>query len=139
MLPGETITIADGRIIARDKRAALPAEGPENISEEAALTRLDAALMESVDLHQRSDVPYGMFLSGGTDSAAVLAAMVRINTAPVLAFTAGFDVAGAADEREAAARAAANSSPELNGSSPHTHRTSERTARGRLSLKHRTP
>jgi asparagine synthase (glutamine-hydrolysing) len=107
VLPGETITIADGRIIARDKRAALPAEGPENISEESALTRLDAALMESVDLHQRSDVPYGMFLSGGTDSAAVLAAMARINTAPVLAFTAGFDVAGAADEREAAARAAA--------------------------------
>ncbi|NBS44852.1 MAG: asparagine synthase (glutamine-hydrolyzing), partial [Acetobacteraceae bacterium] len=107
VLPGETITIADGRIIARDKRAALPAEGPENISEEAALARLDAALIESVDLHQRSDVPYGMFLSGGTDSAAVLAAMARINTAPVLAFTAGFDVAGAADEREAAARAAA--------------------------------
>ncbi|MFM8613682.1 MAG: asparagine synthase-related protein, partial [Alphaproteobacteria bacterium] len=88
VLPGETITIADGRIIARAHRAALPAEGPENISEEAALARLDAALMESVDLHQRSDVPYGMFLSGGTDSAAVLAAMARINTAPVLAFTA---------------------------------------------------
>jgi len=106
VLPGETITIADGRIIARARRAALPAEGPEAISEEAALARLDAALMESVDLHQRSDVPYGMFLSGGTDSAAVLAAMARINTAPVLAFTAGFDVAGAADEREAAATAA---------------------------------
>ncbi|MCA3379229.1 MAG: asparagine synthase (glutamine-hydrolyzing), partial [Roseomonas sp.] len=106
VLPGETITIADGRIIARARRAALPVEGPEAISEEAALARLDAALMESVDLHQRSDVPYGMFLSGGTDSAAVLAAMARINTAPVLAFTAGFDVAGAADEREAAATAA---------------------------------
>jgi len=106
VLPGETITIADGRIIARARRAALPAEGPEAISEEAALARLDAALMESVDLHQRSDVPYGMFLSGGTDSAAVLAAMARINTAPVLAFTAGFDVTGAADEREAAATAA---------------------------------
>ena len=106
VLPGETITIADGRIIARERRAALPVEGPEIISEEAALARLDTALMESVDLHQRSDVPYGMFLSGGTDSAAVLAAMVRINTAPVLAFTAGFDVAGAADEREAAATAA---------------------------------
>jgi asparagine synthase (glutamine-hydrolysing) len=75
VLPGETVTIVDGRIIARDRQAALPAQGPETISEQAALTRLDEALMDSIDLHQRSDVPYGMFLSGGTDSAAVLAAM----------------------------------------------------------------
>ena len=57
-------------------------------------------------LHQRSDVPYGMFLSGGTDSAAVLAMMARLNESPVTAFTAGFDVPGAADERAAAAGAA---------------------------------
>jgi asparagine synthase (glutamine-hydrolysing) len=67
---------------------------------------LDAALEESVALHQRSDVPYGMFLSGGTDSAAVLAMMARLNESPVTAFTAGFDVPGAADERAAAASAA---------------------------------
>lgn len=107
LLPGETVVIADGRIVERRRRAALPEGGPETITEEAALARLDAALEQSVDLHQRSDVPYGMFLSGGTDSAAVLAMMARLNDRPVLAFTAGFDVPGAADEREAAARAAA--------------------------------
>lgn len=107
LLPGETVVIADGHIVDRRRRAALPDGGPESISEEAALARLDAALEQSVDLHQRSDVPYGMFLSGGTDSAAVLAMMARLNDRPVLAFTAGFDVPGAADEREAAARAAA--------------------------------
>lgn len=107
LLPGETVVIADGRIVERRRRAALPEGGPESITEEAALARLDAALEQSVDLHQRSDVPYGMFLSGGTDSAAVLAMMARLNDRPVLAFTAGFDVPGAADEREAAARAAA--------------------------------
>ena len=68
--------------------------------------RLDAALMRSVELHQRSDVPYGMFLSGGVDSAAILAAMARLNAEPVLAFTAGFDVKGAADERAQAATVA---------------------------------
>ena len=47
---------------------------------EAALERFDAALEESVLLHQRSDVPYGMFLSGGTDSAAVLAMMARLKS-----------------------------------------------------------
>ncbi len=107
LLPGETVVIADGAIVERRRRAALPAGAPEQVSEDAALARLDAALAESVDLHQRSDVPYGMFLSGGTDSAAVLAMMARLNERPVLAFTAGFDIPGAADEREAAARAAA--------------------------------
>jgi asparagine synthase (glutamine-hydrolysing) len=106
LLPGETVVIADGRVVERRRRAALPEGGPESIGAEAALARLDAALAQSVDLHQRSDVPYGMFLSGGTDSAAVLAMMARLNDRPVLAFTAGFDVAGAADEREAAAHAA---------------------------------
>ena len=106
VLPGETIVIADGAIVERHHRAALPEGGPETITEEEAITRLDAALEESVDLHQRSDVPYALFLSGGTDSAAVLAMMARLNERPVLAFTAGFDVPGAADEREIAARLA---------------------------------
>ena len=106
LLPGETIAIADGRIVERHRRAALPEGPPETITEDAALTRLDAALEESVELHQRSDVPYGMFLSGGTDSAAILAMMARLNTRPVLAYTAGFESPGAADERVAATRAA---------------------------------
>jgi len=106
LLPGETVVIANGTVIERRRRPALPAGSPEEISEEAALARLDAALAESVELHQRSDVPYGMFLSGGTDSAALLALMARLNDRPVLAFTAAFDIPGAADEREAAAQAA---------------------------------
>jgi asparagine synthase (glutamine-hydrolysing) len=103
VLPGETIVIADGAVTERRRRAALPEGGPESIDAEQALARLDAALEESVALHQRSDVPYGMFLSGGIDSATVLAMMARLNDRPVLAFTAGFDVPGAADERAQAA------------------------------------
>jgi asparagine synthase (glutamine-hydrolysing) len=106
ILPGETVVIADGAVTERHRRAALPEGGPEEISAEAALVRLDAALEESVLLHQRSDVPYGMFLSGGIDSSAVLALMARLNEKPVLAFTAGFDVPGAADERAVAAHLA---------------------------------
>ncbi|HYZ32715.1 MAG TPA: asparagine synthase (glutamine-hydrolyzing) [Crenalkalicoccus sp.] len=111
VLPGETVAIADGAVAARRRRAALPEGGPEPVDEATALAQLDAALEESVALHRRSDVPYGMFLSGGTDSAALLALMARLNArageSPVLAFTAGFDVPNSADEREAAARAAA--------------------------------
>ena len=102
VLPGETLRVAEGHVLDRSRVAALPAGGPETITEDAALARLDAALERSVDLHQRSDVPYGMFLSGGVDSAVVLAMMARLNARPVLAFTAGFDT-GTADERAQAA------------------------------------
>jgi asparagine synthase (glutamine-hydrolysing) len=105
VLPGETLRIADGAIVEHRRIAALPEGGPEQIGEAEALDRLDRALMDSVEHHQRSDVPYGMFLSGGIDSASILACMARLSGAP-LAFTAGFDVPGAADERAQAAHIA---------------------------------
>jgi asparagine synthase (glutamine-hydrolysing) len=51
-------------------------------------------------------VPYGLFLSGGIDSAAVATLMARLNTRPVTAFTCGFDAPGAKDERAKAERVA---------------------------------
>ncbi|MGE0224701.1 MAG: asparagine synthase (glutamine-hydrolyzing) [Acetobacteraceae bacterium] len=106
LLPGETLTVAEGHVLDRRRISFIPEGGPETIDEDAALARLDRALMESVDLHQRSDVPYGMFLSGGIDSSALIALMARLNDQPVLAFTAGFDAPDAADERDHAAAVA---------------------------------
>jgi len=84
---------------------------PVPISEAAALSRLDAVLEDSVRLHQRADVPYGLFLSGGVDSAAIATLMARLNSRPVTAFTCGFEDAdlaaeGAVDERGTAERVA---------------------------------
>ena len=106
VLPGETIAVECGRIVERRRRAALPDGGPRAIREEAALDALDAALADSVDVHQRSDVPFAMFLSGGIDSSAVLALMARLNDRPVRAYTAAFPGTGAADERATARRVA---------------------------------
>ena len=103
VLPGETLRAVDGHIVDRQRVPALPEGGPEEIDEGTAVARLDRALEQSVEFHQRSDVPYGMFLSGGVDSAAILAMMARLNAGGVLAFTAGFDEPGAADERAHAA------------------------------------
>jgi asparagine synthase (glutamine-hydrolysing) len=100
LAPGETIAVEGGRIVERRTITALPAGGPQDISEEQALRRLEDALMQSVDFHQRADVPYGMFLSGGIDSSALLALMARLNDTPVRAYTAGFPGTGATDERE---------------------------------------
>jgi len=107
VLPGETIVVTRGRIVERHHRDALPAGAPERIGEAEALATLDRVLEDSVLLHQRSDVPYGMFLSGGIDSAAVLAMMARLNERPVQAFTAGFSNSGVHDERAAASAIAA--------------------------------
>ena len=75
-------------------------------SEDDAIRQLDAVLEDSVKVHQRSDVPYGLFLSGGIDSAAIATLMSRLNERPVTAFTCGFDVPEAADERTQAERVA---------------------------------
>ncbi len=100
VLPGETLTLRGGHIVDRSLRQALPDTKPRQISEEQALQQLDASLMDSVAIHQRADVPYGLFLSGGIDSSAILACMARLNDSPVRAFTAGFPGTAAHDERE---------------------------------------
>jgi len=100
VLPGETLVIENGEITERLLLAALPPVGNCAVTRESAIRELDDVLEESVAVHQRSDVPYGMFLSGGVDSSALLAMMARLNANPVLALTAGFSGTFAHDERE---------------------------------------
>jgi asparagine synthase (glutamine-hydrolysing) len=60
---------------------------------------------DAVERQMMSDVPYGAFLSGGVDSAAVVAAMAQRSPAPPATFTIGFPGHGASfDEREFAAQ-----------------------------------
>ncbi|HYG26076.1 MAG TPA: asparagine synthase (glutamine-hydrolyzing), partial [Caulobacteraceae bacterium] len=74
--------------------------------EEGTVRALDQVLEDSVRVHQRSDVPYGLFLSGGVDSASIATLMARLNERPVTAFTCGFDAPSARDERAQAERVA---------------------------------
>lgn len=107
LMPGETVLVRDGRIIERRRLPALPRLTTRGrMTEAEALERLETVLVESVELHQRSDVPYGMFLSGGIDSSAILAMMARLNDRPVRAYTAHFPGTGVRDERVQAAAVA---------------------------------
>ncbi len=99
ILPGETVVIEAGRLVEERRLAALPRLAPMPMPTEQAIRELDGVLTESVDFHQRSDVPYAMFLSGGIDSSALLAIMARLNERPVRAYTAGFPGTAVPDER----------------------------------------
>jgi asparagine synthase (glutamine-hydrolysing) len=102
VLPGETLVIAEGRVVERRRLEILPPGRAREMTAGDALPLLDGLLRESVLLHQRADVPYGMFLSGGIDSTALLAMMTELNDRPVTTFTVGFAQAPSSDERPAA-------------------------------------
>ena len=100
--PGETIVLKNGRIVERRRRQVLSDAGATGNNLESALYEWDRVFEESVRLHQRSDVDYAMFLSGGVDSASLLGMMHRLNERPVTAYTAAFEASSVHDERELA-------------------------------------
>jgi asparagine synthase (glutamine-hydrolysing) len=74
--------------------------------EAEAVERLRAELTEAVRIRMRSDVPLGAFLSGGMDSAAVLALMASQSAQPIKTFTIGFGDASYDEVAEARSTAA---------------------------------
>lgn len=102
LLPGETIVLKNGRIVDRHRRQVLSDDAAVGRSLDSALYEWDRVFEETVRLHQRSDVDYAMFLSGGVDSASLLGMMHRLNERPVTAYTAAFETGSVHDERELA-------------------------------------
>jgi asparagine synthase (glutamine-hydrolysing) len=100
VLPGETLVIEKAKITERIQLSPLPQNAPVSIGVNDALNKLNTVLTESIGVHQRSDVPFGLFLSGGIDSSVILTLMARLNAEPVHAYTIGFSDTGAYDERE---------------------------------------
>ena len=90
---------------AQRSRIWTPASAGES-GEREVLNQLDAVLEDSVRVHQCSDVPYGLFLSGGIDSTAIATLMARLNERPVTAYTCGWEDAETHDERFAAEKVA---------------------------------
>jgi asparagine synthase (glutamine-hydrolysing) len=75
------------------------------ISEREWIEETRSTVVETVGKHMLSDVPVGVFLSGGVDSSAVAAAMARTSSASFKAFTVGFP-GSPRDETAAAAKIA---------------------------------
>jgi asparagine synthase (glutamine-hydrolysing) len=78
-----------------------------DLSDEDLAGQLAERFADAVERQMMSDVPYGAFLSGGVDSAGVVAAMATRSPEPPTTFTIGFPGAGdILDEREPAAESA---------------------------------
>ena len=63
-------------------------------SEEIILEKLETLLLESFNLRMVSDVPVGVFLSGGVDSSLVTALLQKNSKTPLKTFTIGFEEKG---------------------------------------------
>ena len=95
VLPGEILRIKKGEIIKRSQHKPIDWPAPPQVS----LDDLDQVLSESVSLHLRSDVDYGLFLSGGIDSSILLSLMHRHHGPGFKTYSIGFSGTQQYDER----------------------------------------
>ena len=88
--PGEALRVGQGRVEAvRYYRPEQSLSSSQWTTVEVAKEQFVAIFRDTVHAHLVSDVPVGLFLSGGVDSAAVLAMMQE--RGPVKTFTIGYE------------------------------------------------
>jgi asparagine synthase (glutamine-hydrolysing) len=91
LLPGHTMTIGpEGKADIR-QYWDLDASTPHQSRDEHYYVHSYRELLEgAVQSHLMSDVPLGVFLSGGVDSSAVAALMTKIRREPIETFSVGY-------------------------------------------------
>lgn len=90
LLPGHTIRVQDNKIISH-KYWDLNFTSENTKSLKVVKNEFLELFTDCVNQHLMSDVPLGVFLSGGLDSSAVVAAMDRIVNTSIKTFSIGYE------------------------------------------------
>ncbi len=97
LMPGHTLRL-DARTGALDiqrywdvPEPGRHTSGSDSKSDELWIKECRQRLEETVEMRLMSDVPLGMFLSGGVDSSAIAALMKRLRPGPVQTFAVGYN------------------------------------------------
>ena len=108
LMPGHMLVIENRTVTDRQFWAF--GENPVDVpaDDNVVIEMARDALRDSMNLHLRRDVPLGLFLSGGVDSAALLALMNEAETETVQTFTIGYDTATPDNELQQARRVASH-------------------------------
>ena len=90
LMPGHFLVWKDGEILIEKYWDISFEPKHEEASDEKYVKRWLEKFKESVKLRLMSDVPLGMFLSGGIDSSAIAAVMSEMVSEPIKTFSVGF-------------------------------------------------
>src|SRR6476661_9118027 len=106
---GHFLTLTrDGTLNIQQYWDALPPQQKISGSEDEQRAEILRLLRDSIRKRMMSDVPFGVFLSGGVDSSANVALMSELMSQPVRTYTVGFEDSEELNELESA-RAVAKS------------------------------
>ena len=94
----------DGTVTIQQYWDALPPTQTPTASDAEHRAEILRLLRDSIRKRMMSDVPFGVFLSGGVDSSANVALMSELMTRPVETFTVGFSDAEYLNELDSARR-----------------------------------
>ena len=90
-LPPSHLMVIENQRLSIREYASIAFDPKITASEATLKEQLAAQIEEAVKVRLVSDVPFGAFLSGGTDSSVVCALMARNLTNPLKTFTIGFN------------------------------------------------
>ena len=102
LLPGEVLQISSDGSLLLDTYWRLSETKTIAANEQEASTEFNLLFDQVMKEHMRSDVPLGLFLSGGIDSSVLLAELAKLRGKTLRTYSIGFSESKLADELDAA-------------------------------------
>ena len=90
LLPGHTLIWSDGEVHIERYWDVSFSKPEQRLSDREYIERFGELFHDCVKSHLMSDVPLGMFLSGGIDSSAIAAVMSQLVKEPIKTFSVAF-------------------------------------------------